>query len=215
MVSSKGSPCGKEESMMETLYQFPEETQEEPEKKESLPGTIYDSVERRFFPALVRRRDNAFYRRGMAIRYAMQFQAEGVDAYEGVENWKAYREMLRRREVRYKLFPQVQEWIVVSCLGGELLPNDFSTRVTIIDGWIADIPEGKKVGGTRGFGGKHKGSRPKSREPERYIRLGRPIKEIVEQLEIDKVEYYRDEIGNIILIGVDREKGREYIEAMR
>jgi len=176
-------------------------------------GTIYDVKEQRFFPALVRRRDNDFYRRGMAIRYAVQLKIEKVDRYEHIkhEAWKAYRERLRWRGLRYKVFPQVDDLIVVSQLGTNPLCIDFSMQVGLIDTWIKAIPEGRRVSGTRGFGGKYAGSRPRSREPGRYIRLDKSLEDVIGLLYIGGVKYRKDGRGNVFLEEVDEGEGKELV----
>jgi hypothetical protein len=179
-------------------------------------GTIYDTKECRFFPALIRRRDNDFYRRGMAIRYARQMEYEHVHAYCRVipDRWPACRKGYNRRGIRYKLFPQPDTFIVTSQAGTISLPVDFSTQVYTIDHWIESIPQGKAVGGTRGFGGPWAGSRPKSREPGRYTRLNMPIRDVVEMLTRDGIEYYEDSSGNVRLT-VDVDSGMVYVEGLK
>ena len=157
-------------------------------------GTIYDKTEKRFFPALIRRRDNPYYRMTMAVRYVEQFGVEKVNRYDQVypQRWRTFTQALRRARIRYKSFPQPHGIIIAHKNGKTPLPVDISTRTEMVDEWIKNVPEGKTIGGTRGFGGKHAGSREKSKEPERYMRFDSNIQEIKDELDSKGIAYFKD-----------------------
>ena len=199
-MEAEGSPGGKGVNV-NTVYH----------KKQ--PGTIYDSKERRLFTALVRRRDNDLYRRGMAVRYAFQFAEEGIYMYGYVENdgWDAFRKNMQRMDEKYKAFPRNNgRKIVVSKFGEIKLPWTWKEKVELIDRWIATVPVKMRITGSREFGGRFKGARPRSREPGRYIRLNASIEEIITDLKRDEVKFVEDR-ENVIL-NIDPETALEYIE---
>jgi len=161
------------------------------ERQKGYP-VIYDSKKVRFFAALVRRRDNDFYRRGLARRYALQFQEEDIDAYEWVAatEQKSYQRQLRSAKLRYKAFPLNNGTaVIVSAKGNKFLPVDQEDLVKLIDGWIASIPEGKSTSGTRKFGGRFAGAEARRKEPGRFLRLKCSTQEVIATLEKDRLLY--------------------------
>lgn len=188
---------------MDTLYHNLEEPQR---------GTIFDKKKPRFFPALIRRRDNMFYRRGMAIRYALQFSHENIWTYGYTETdkWETIRQRMLREGVRYKAFPRDDDTkIVVSILGDLKMPHDWNKRVSLIDNWIAAAPIGTRITGSRGFGGKFAGARPKSKEPGRYLRINVSIGEVISELDKDGIPYTDD--GENVLITLPNGESTEYV----
>jgi hypothetical protein len=138
------------------------------------PITILDTKTNSFFSGLVRRRDNDFYRNGMAYKFVKQIQEENIFTYGYVAkaHWKMYQKHLYRDKVRHKTFPQPNDIIiVVSSLGNRAMPEHWEDQQKMFDEWIARIPNKKCIGGTKDFGGRYAGSKPmpkKHNEPGRY-----------------------------------------------
>lgn len=165
---------------------------------------------------MIRRRDNDFYRHGMAVRYVKQIEIEGIHTYKWVENgrWGAERKQLSRGGYRYKMFPQPDNTkIVVSHIGDILLPVDIDTRTELIDHWIKVIPEGDRVGGTHGFGGDHAGSCPPSKAKGRYYRIKHHIEIVKGELYISGIEFREDEHGNVYITEKLEGEGIEFVIA--
>jgi hypothetical protein len=177
---------------------------------------IYDSKTQRFFPASIRRRDDAAYRRFMARRFVRQFEEEEIDTYGYVAKmaWGMYRKTLSRRNLPYKKFPQPGDvFIVVSSDGSRSLPEDRRGRVALVDAWIANTPEKKYIRGNKGFGGRYAGRRPKRREPGRYLVLKAHAVEVEWALKRDEKSFTSNGEDGIDLIGMKPEKALEYVKA--
>jgi len=176
-------------------------------------GSFYDVKEGRFFPALNRSKQSAFFRNFLADRYTHQMYWEEAHQYVLVETdlWVALRTRLRRAGARHKTFPMTDELIVVTQEGEFELPEDFRARKQMVDSWLELAPSGLRCGGTRGFGGPWKGSRKNGKsEPGRYIHLFQNTDDVVEVLKMTEVEFVEiDE--NVHLTNMGADEGEEYV----
>jgi len=177
------------------------------------PPVTYDSQNRVFFIPGSQRRDNKYWRRSRAKRYAKQIEEEGIETYGLVaeEGWAMYRQGLIRAGTKYKSFPQERVIVAISEKGNRELPKG-EGLVEQIDEWIAGMPEKKAMGGTQGFGGKWSGSKKKP-EKWRYLRL--PIHwdlgTVREALRAEGVETAFED-GRLVIPGINHRKVQETLE---
>jgi len=132
--------------------------------------------------------------------------------YVEYAEWGAYRKQLNRKGIRYKMIPQERNIVALSQTGGIHLPVHLRMRIRLLDDWIARIPNGKRIGGTRGFGGEWAGSRPKG-NPTRYLKLLWSLSLIVNALKEDEVEFLDDTLQNVKLVGLTHDEALEYVKA--
>jgi hypothetical protein len=154
-----------------------------------------------------RNRSDEKYRRIQAGWCLLQMEEEGVSTYryEDEGKWKTTKRRLNRKGIRHRTFPQPDGVIIlVSSLDGVKLPPDREEWLEMIGEWIARIPDGKRIGGTRDFGGKRlKGLEPKG--DRRYIRLNKyHIDQVRSIAERDEMLDWESRDGKMLALKTER-----------
>lgn len=159
-------------------------------------GTLIDRSCYRLIPLRCKKRTCEYCRLIMAWRRLRQIQHEGILRWGRVDDtgWQACRRRHNYHGASYLAFPQGGVVVIISSLGECDLPTvDFivpetETMMTVIqeietvklvDTWIENVPQGKRIRPSRGFGGERwAGARAKP-EKGRYVRLGRDVEIVV------------------------------------
>lgn len=149
-------------------------------------GTLIDRKRNRLIPQRCKLRSCPYCRAIMAGRRMRQIQFEEIKHWTriGTEKWKAYQKRHNYHHAPYIAFCQGEITVVVSELGKYDLPMEDDEikeieTVKLIDAWIENIPKGKRVSPSNGFGGEQwSGARAKP-EKGRYVRVGYDIEVVV------------------------------------
>ena len=175
---------------------------------------MYNWLTGRYYPALPRRRDEDAYRKKLVERYILQFEWEGVETWGLVSGglWKSYQHNLSRRDIRHKTFWRPTNCIaVVSRLGTKELSGVTVSRTELIDEWVRTMPENKRVGGTRGFGGPFAGSVPDNSSNGEWLYTTKGVAHVEYLMRRDEIPHCGDnDGGNVDFSKTKREVVLEY-----
>lgn len=175
------------------------------EESEGFP-VLYDPARKVFFSGRRSRRDDRVYRRMLTNRYTSQIAEEKIHTYMLVNRsgWKSYRNSLK---TPYKKFPRPGGVVIVVVEGGDKeLPRDEDELLELVDHWIETAPPGMPIHGSRGFGGKHAGSKP---SPKGNIKIYSKMSAVKAALRRDQVPY--SETDEEVRINMNEERALDYV----
>lgn len=130
-------------------------------KAKYAPVLIWATRTGRFFRPRVQQRDNPEHRNWLARQHEKTMRDQGIYKYAVIPDseYKRYSRYLRNHGFWHRSFPTPGGTVIVASDNSGLpelgyLPLDADDIVTLIDGWIAEIPSGRRVGGTHNSAGK-------------------------------------------------------------
>ena len=161
-----GNPGAGEEAETNTTSIIPQERKRCQALPPCAPGLIFNQITHEVRPLRCKQRSCPRCRRVMAQRYANQIRVEGITTMIEIDRseWAALKRKLQRKKKPYKSFPRPGDRILVvaDIEEGDPLPTD--DLVEFLDRLIEEVPHGRRLAGSHGFGGSWAGNRAGNKE---------------------------------------------------